>query len=121
MGSLDDYYKTVQAEFIEYIARMRAETQDYARKENANQYIIDKQNLKLEELHILKKKYDNLIQSILLVYNESFETGKAAGYKEAKKEADKENGLYNPYFPWEFENYREANKIKVRAKWPELF
>jgi len=116
-------YKYVQSsqKLMEYIARMRYDIQEYANREKVNQFFLDKQNAKLEEINNIKHEFDNIMQSMLLSYTDAYDTGKQAGYKEAEKAYNKKLNSYDPLRPAEIESYREAHKSLVMQKWPELF
>ena len=121
MSNFSSEFHDISRSLIEYIARFKVEAQEYAQKEKASPFFIEKNNAKLEALYLIKKRFDNLFEAMFLVDEEQFEAGQIAGYKQAKKEFDKLSNPYDPYLTSEKEAYRYANIARAISTWPELY
>jgi len=121
MNIFEADYIVIQKEFIEYIAQMRAEIQRYAEKENKSDWYLKQQNEKLRTLLSFKKRYDRIFQNILLVINDSYETGKRAGKKEAQEIFDVLKNPYKDKIEANREAFRAAHETNIIEKWAHLY
>ena len=121
MSALFEEYKQISQSFIDFIAVYKMEIEKNASKDNANKFYVDRDYKRLEDLFTIKHRFDYLFQSFLLVESDTFETGRAAG----KKEAIKQNRLLdNPYDfmkDSERDSYRELHILQVKELFPHLF
>ncbi len=118
-NTFEKEYASITSDLMEYIGRMKNEIESYAAKNNSQQWVIDKNESKLNELYTIKNRFDLLIQNMLLTSDAVFDSGKQYGYKIAQKEFDKKINPYdrdiNP------EEYRQCSIQKAIQTWPELF
>jgi len=120
MSALIEEYQQISQSFIDFIAIFKIDIEKNAAKANANKFYTDRDFKKLEELYVIKKRFDFLIQSMLLIDSDTFESGRTFGYKEAHKEFDHIINPFCPFLPSEKESWRENHKKLVDDLWPEL-
>jgi len=119
MSALIEEYQQISQSFIDFIAVFKVDIEKNAAKVNANKFYTDRDFKKLEDLYIIKKRFDFLMQSMLLIDSDTFESGRTFGYKEAHKEFDHIMNPYSPFLPSQKESYREEHKLQVDNLWPE--
>ena len=118
-STFEKEYASITSDLMEYIGRMKNEIENYASQNKAQQWVIDKNEKKLNELYTIKTRFDNLVQNMLLTRDAVFNTGKQFGYRQAQKEFDNK---FNPYDRFiNPEEFRQASIQKAIHTWPELF
>ncbi len=117
-----DEFAALNREFMEYIAQLRKEVQEYSQKIDAKPYYIQKQNEKLWKLKTFKDRYGNIMDNLLKVMDDSFERGKKRGMKLMEDEKKLQE---NPYIISKDGKNRESLRImhnsKQKEKWADHY